>query len=64
MIAGTRPGQPADAGAVVGERAVKSVHRDVKILVEEEFIDRDEAGRIYLPFDRIHAEFGMAGVAA
>jgi len=45
-------------------RDVKSVHRDVKVLVEEEFIDRDEAGRIYVPFDRIHAEFEMARVAA
>jgi hypothetical protein len=43
---------------------VKSVHRDVKVLVEEGFIDHDEAGRIYVPFDRIHAEFEMARVAA
>ncbi len=46
------------------ERDVKSVHRDVKVLLEEELIDRDEARRIYVPFDRIHAEFEMARVAA
>lgn len=45
-------------------RDVKSVHRDVKVLVEEELIDRDDAGRIYVPFDRIHAEFEMARAAA
>jgi predicted transcriptional regulator len=46
------------------ERDVKSVHRDVKILVQEELIDRNEAGRIFVPFDRIHAEFEMARAAA
>ena len=46
------------------ERDVKSVHRDVKILIEEEFIERDEAGRLFVPFDRIHAEFEMARAAA
>ena len=45
-------------------RDVKSVHRDVKVLVEEEFIERDEAGRIHVPFARIHAEFEMATAAA
>lgn len=46
------------------ERDVKSVHRDVKVLAEEELVDRDEAGRVYVPFDRIHAEFEMARAAA
>jgi predicted transcriptional regulator len=46
------------------ERDVKSVHRDVKVLVEENLVDRNEAGRIYVPFDRIHAEFEMARAAA
>ena len=45
-------------------RDVKSVHRDVKVLSEEEFIERDEAGKFHVPFDRIHAEFEMARVAA
>ena len=45
-------------------RDVKSVHRDVKVLVEEEFIERNEAGRIHVPFARIHAEFEMAPAAA
>ena len=45
-------------------RDVKSVHRDVKVLLDEEFIERDEAGRIHVPFARIHAEFEMAPAAA
>jgi len=44
-------------------RDVKSVHRDVKMLVEQGFIDRDEARRVRVPFDRIHAEFEMARAA-
>ena len=45
-------------------RDVKSVHRDVKVLVDEGLVDRDEAGRVYVPFDRIHAQFAMARAAA
>jgi predicted transcriptional regulator len=45
-------------------RDVKSVHRDVKVLMEEGLIDRDDAGRIYVPFASIHAEFEVTSIAA
>jgi predicted transcriptional regulator len=46
------------------ERDVKSVHRDVQVLLREELVARDSEGRFYVPFDRIHAEFDMARAAA
>ena len=45
-------------------RDVKSAHRDVQALMQEELIVRDEAGLLRVPFDRIRAEFDMAREAA
>mgnify|MGYP001188954429 CR=1 FL=1 len=46
------------------ERDVKSVHRDVQVLMQEDLVARDSEGRFCVPFDRIHAEFDMGRAAA
>ena len=46
------------------ERDVKSVHRDVQVLIEECLIEKDTEGRIHVPFERIRAEFDMERTAA
>lgn len=46
------------------KRDVKAVHRDVQALIAEGLIEKNEQGRILVPFARIHAEFDMAYEAA
>ena len=46
------------------ERDVKSVHRDVRVLIEERLVEKDAEGRLVVPFDRIRAEFDMERNAA
>ena len=41
------------------ERDVKAVHRDVAALLAYGLVEKDEAGRILVPFTRIHAEFDV-----
>ena len=41
------------------ERDVKSVHRDVTALLAEGSVEKDEGGKILVPFARIRAEFDM-----
>jgi predicted transcriptional regulator len=45
-------------------REVKAVHRDTAVLLEEGLVERDAAGRLRVPFDRILAEFQLAGAQA
>lgn len=46
------------------ERDVKSVHRDVRILIEQRLVEKDGDGNLVVPFDRIHAEFDLQRKAA
>ena len=46
------------------ERDVKSVHRDVRILIDECLVEKDAEGCLVVPFERIRAEFDMARTAA
>ena len=43
---------------------MKSVHRDVRILIEERLVEKDAEGRLVVPFERIRAEFDMERTAA
>jgi predicted transcriptional regulator len=45
------------------ERDVKSVHRDVAALLAEGLVEKDEAGKVLVPFARIRAEFDMKAAA-
>jgi predicted transcriptional regulator len=46
------------------ERDVKSVHRDVRVLIEQRLVEKDGDGKLVVPFDRIHAEFDLQRKAA
>ena len=45
-------------------RDVKRVHEDVSTLMEWELIEKDETGRVAVPFDEIEADFILKGAAA
>lgn len=45
-------------------RDVKRVHEDVSTLMEWGLIERDETGRVVVPFDEIEADFILKGAAA
>jgi predicted transcriptional regulator len=42
------------------DRDVKSVHRDLQILLEIGLAAKDADGRVLVPFSRIHAEFELS----
>jgi hypothetical protein len=39
------------------------VHRDIAALIERGLVEKDENGRLFVPFSRIHAEFDLAKAA-
>ena len=45
------------------ERDASAVLRDVAALSERGLVEKDEAGKLYVPFGRIHAEFDLAQAA-
>lgn len=45
------------------ERDVKTVHRDVAALLAEGLVEKNEAGKVLVPFARIRAEFDMKAAA-
>ncbi|OLP61574.1 transcriptional regulator [Xaviernesmea oryzae] len=44
-------------------RDVKRVHQDVHQLIDWSLIAHDEAGRVFVPFEVIHADFDLRAVA-
>jgi predicted transcriptional regulator len=45
------------------ERDASAVHRDIAALIERGLVEKDENGRLFVPFSRIHAEFDLAKAA-
>ena len=45
-------------------RDVRRVHDDVKALLEAGLVEKDEAGKLVVPFDEIRADFRLCRVAA
>lgn len=45
------------------ERDVKSVHRDVHILLEVGLLEKTESGKIICPFDKVRVDFTLAHAA-
>ena len=45
------------------ERDVKRVHQDVHILLEWGLVAHTEEGKVFVPYDRIHADFELHAVA-
>ncbi len=45
------------------ERDVKSVHRDVHILLEIGLLEKNESGKIVCPFDKVRVDFTLAHAA-
>lgn len=46
------------------ERDVKRVHEDIGVLVEWGLVEKDEASKVFVPFDEIEADFVLRGAAA
>src|SRR5690606_22328126 len=44
-------------------RDVKRVHDDVSTLLDWGIVERDEAGRVLVPYEVIHADFDLRAVA-
>ncbi|WP_037080798.1 transcriptional regulator [Neorhizobium vignae] len=44
-------------------RDVKRVHEDTAVLIEWGLVEVNEDGRIYVPYDVIHADFDLRSVA-
>jgi predicted transcriptional regulator len=45
------------------ERDIRRVHDDVTALIERGIIERDDDGKVLVPFDVIHADFDLRAVA-
>ena len=46
------------------ERDVKRVHEDVQVLLRAGLIEKDETGKLFVPFAEIKADFALRGEAA
>ena len=44
-------------------RDVSAVHRDLQALIVAGIVDRTEDGRVVFPYDEIHVDFTLRGVA-
>ena len=40
-------------------RDASAVHRDIVVLAERELVEKDESGKLFVPFGRIHAEIDL-----
>jgi predicted transcriptional regulator len=45
------------------ERDVKSVHRDVHVLLETGLLEKTESGKIVCPFDKVRVDFTLEQAA-
>lgn len=46
------------------ERDASAVHRDIVALIERGLVEKDEEGKLFVPFGRIHAEIDLMPKAA
>ena len=44
-------------------RDVKRLHEDVAVLLDWGFVARDDAGKLFVPYDVIHADFDLRAAA-
>ncbi len=44
-------------------RDVSAVHRDLQVLIIAGIVDRTEEGKVVFPYDEIHVDFTLRGVA-
>lgn len=44
-------------------RDASAVHRDISALIDRGLVEKDENGKLFVPFSHIHAEFDLAKVA-
>ena len=44
-------------------RDVSAVHRDLQALIVAGFVDRTDDGKVVFPYDEIHVDFTLRGVA-
>lgn len=45
------------------ERDVSAVHRDLQVLIVAGIVDRTDDGKVVFPYDEIHVDFTLRGVA-
>jgi predicted transcriptional regulator len=45
------------------ERDVSAVHRDLQALIVAGIVDRTDEGKVVFPYDEIHVDFTLRGVA-
>jgi predicted transcriptional regulator len=45
-------------------RDVKRVHEDVSVLLQHGLVERDETGKLLVPYDVIHIDFDLRSAAA
>lgn len=45
------------------DRDIRRVHDDITVLVEWGIIEKNDDGKIYVPYDLIHADFNLRAVA-
>lgn len=45
-------------------RDASAVHRDIVALIERGLVEKDESGKLFVPFERIHAEIDLMSKAA
>jgi predicted transcriptional regulator len=45
------------------ERDVRRVHDDVSVLIEWGMVERDDDGKVFVPYDVIHVEFDIKAAA-
>ena len=45
------------------DRDVRRVHDDISVLLEWGIIEKDESGKVFVPFDVIHAGFDLKAAA-
>ena len=44
-------------------RDVSAVHRDLQALIVAGIVDRTDDGKVVFPYDEIHVDFTLSGVA-
>lgn len=45
------------------DRDASAVHRDISALIDRGLVEKDEGGKLFVPFSHIHAEFDLAKAA-
>ncbi|HME20900.1 MAG TPA: transcriptional regulator [Acetobacteraceae bacterium] len=62
-MAGQGPMSMRAAARLVGHD-VKTIHGDVRALLDAEVLEKDEMGRIVFPYDVVHVDFTITKVAS